>query len=170
MFSLRFYWLCDLAGVGWTKVGGFIGTWCCGIVLSWDWATGSANGCTAFGAGVGIGGAGVCNGFGMGRVTLVFLLIPALPCPILGLGMCGIIFVGGPWSIVCVWCIGLVWHVGGVGSVVGATIDFWHSGLMWGIKPLSTPWTSDTFVPIDFAWDLVCTNYLSVSVKSFSLW
>ena len=54
-----------------------------------------SNGCTTFGAGVGIGGAGVCIGFGMGGVTLGFLLVPALPCLILGLGMGGIVFVGG---------------------------------------------------------------------------
>ena len=153
-----------LAGFGWIMGGIAAGTWCCGNILSCNWTTDSGNGCTALGAGVGIGGAGVFIGFSMGGVTLGFLLIPALPCPVLGLGMDDTIFVGDPWSIGCVWCVGLVWCVGGVGCVIGVTIDFWCSGLTCSIKPLSAPWTSGTFIPLDFAWDLVCTKYLSVSV------
>ena len=39
----------------------------------------------------------------MGRpiLSLGFLLIPALPCPTLGLGKGGTTFVGSPWSIDC---------------------------------------------------------------------
>ena len=50
-------------------------------------------------AAVGIGGRVVCIGFGVGRITLGFLLIQALPCQILGLGTGGTIFIDGPWSI-----------------------------------------------------------------------
>ena len=35
----------------------------------------------------------------MGGAIFGFLLIPALPCPILGLGKGGTAFVGGFWSI-----------------------------------------------------------------------
>ena len=35
----------------------------------------------------------------MGRVIFGFLLIPALLCPILGLGIGGIVFVGSLWSM-----------------------------------------------------------------------
>ena len=86
-------------------------------------------------AGIGIGGAGigiqtgVCLGIGVGGITLGFLLSPALPCPILGLGMGigGLMSVDSLLSIGCVCC---------VGSIV---TDFCCSGLTCGFKPLSMP-------------------------------
>ena len=67
-------------------------------LLSWVLDTGSGSGCANLGAGVGIEEIG----FGMGRVISGFLLIPALPCPILGLGIGGTASVGSIWSVVCV--------------------------------------------------------------------
>ena len=54
----------------------------------------------------------------MGGITLTFLLIPALPCPSLGLDISGLMSVGG------------LLPVGGV------TTDFCLSGFTCGIKPL----------------------------------
>ena len=101
VLNLGSYWLCDAYG-GW-----FEKWWWC------DWTIGSGNDCTALRAGVGIGGTGVCIGIGVGIITLDFLLISALSCPILGLGMGGLITVGGPLVIgnVCqqvAFCLWLV--------------------------------------------------------------
>ena len=68
-------------------------------MLPCDWGTDSGNGCTVLGAGIGIGGVGIRIGLGMGRVTLGFLLIPAMPCPILDLGIGGTTFVGSLWTM-----------------------------------------------------------------------
>ena len=84
-----------LAGVGSTKSCGVVSTWCCGTILSCDWVTDSVNGCTILGAGFVIGGVGVWLGLDMGGVTFAFLLIPALPCPTLGLGY--------GWYCICRW-------------------------------------------------------------------
>ena len=78
--------------------------------------------------GVGIG-TDVCLSIGMGGITLGFLLSPALPCPILGLGMGigGLMSVGSLLSIDCVCCVGDV------------ITDFCHSGFTCRFKPLSLP-------------------------------
>ena len=68
-------------------------------MLPCDWVTSSVNGITSLGVGFGIGGAGIWLLSGMGGATLGFLLIPALPCPILGFGIGGNVLVGGPWSV-----------------------------------------------------------------------
>ena len=64
-------------------------------------------------------GVGICIGIGVGGLTLPFLLIPALPCPILGLDIAGLITVGSLLS---------------VGSV---TTDFCLSSFTCGFTPLS---------------------------------
>ena len=58
---------------------------------------------------------GSCMGICMGGTTLIFLLIPALPCQILGLG------------------------IGGLLSVGSFTTDFYLSGLTCGTELFSIP-------------------------------
>ena len=62
----------------------------------------------------------------MGGTTLAFLLILALPCPCLGLGIGGLLSVGG-------------------------FIGFCLSGFTCETKLFSIPWTSGNFTPLDFA-------------------
>ena len=99
-----------------------MGIWCWGCTFSCDWTIGSGNESASFGAGVGIGWAGVCLGNGIGWFVLIFLLSPALPWPNLGLGIgC----VGGPLSTGCVGLVGGMLCVGSVGN--GLCL----SGLTW---------------------------------------
>ena len=64
------------------------GLCCCGKIPTCDWTSESVNHCTVLGARIGFGATGVGKGLGklMGGAILGFLLSPALPCPILGLG------------------------------------------------------------------------------------
>ena len=80
---------------------GKLGTCCCGRILPCDWVNGSFNELISLGLGFGIGGGGIWLPSGMGRATLGFLLISALPCPTLGFGIGGNVLVGGSW--VCLW-------------------------------------------------------------------
>ena len=77
---------------------GKLGICCCGRILPCDWFTGSLNGITSLGLGLVLGG-GICLPSGMGRSTLGFLLIPALPCPTLGFGIDGNVLMGGSWFV-----------------------------------------------------------------------
>ena len=68
-------------------------------MLPCDWVTGSVNGITSLGVYFGIGRAGICLISGMEGATLGFLLIPALPGPILGFGIGGHVLVGISWFV-----------------------------------------------------------------------
>ena len=59
----------------------------------------------------------------------------------------------------CARSAGGMLHVGGIGN--GLCL----SGLTCGFIPLFTPCISGTLMPLDFAWDPVCTQYLFVSVS-----
>ena len=55
--------------------------------------------------------------------------------------------------------------VGGVLCVGSIDNDVYLTGLTCGFNPLFMTCISGTFMPLDFAWDLVCIRYLSVSVS-----
>ena len=78
---------------------GNVGTCCHGRVLPCDWVTSSVNGITSLGVGFGISRTDIWLLSGMGGATLGFILIPALPCPILGFGIGGHVLVGGSWFV-----------------------------------------------------------------------
>ena len=110
---------------------------CWGHTFTCDWVIGSGNGSAVFGTSVVIGWAVVCWGDGIGWFVLTFLLSPALPWPILGLGIgC----VGGPLLI--------LW-VGSDGN------GLCFPGLTCGSRPLFVPCISSILMPLDFACDLV---------------
>ena len=58
----------------------------------------------------------------------------------------------------CVKLVGGMLHVGSIGN--GLCL----SGLTCGSIPLFAPCISGTLIPLDFAQDLVCIRYLSVSL------
>ena len=90
-----------LAGTCCIRDGGATGLCYCGKVPACDWTSELVNVCIVLGARVGIRATGICISLGMlmGGAILGFLLIPALPCPILGLGIGSTTFVGSLWSI-----------------------------------------------------------------------
>ena len=136
-----------LAWVGWIMDFGKIGICCCGKILLCDWVTGSFNGIISFGLSFGIGRRGIWLPSGMGRATLGFLLIPALPCPTLGFG------IGGSWFVCGVWCLGLRWHTGGIGHENFTRF----SGLTWGTKTFFALCTSGNLMLLDLTLAVVCT-------------
>ena len=78
---------------------GKLGICCHGRILPCDWVTGSFNGIISLGLDFSIGGGGIWLPSGMGGATLGFLLILALPCPTLALGIDGNVLVGSSWFI-----------------------------------------------------------------------
>ena len=130
-----------------------MGICCWGCTFTCDWIIGSGNGSAVFGTCAVIGWAGVCWGNGIGWFVLTFLLSPALPWPILGLGIgC----VGSPLST---WCTN---NVGGKLCVGSDGNGLCFPSLTCGFRPLFAPCISGILMPLDFACDLVCTKYLSV--------
>ena len=100
--------------------------------LTCDWLTDLGNGCVVFGTCVTIGWASVCRGKGIGWFVLTFLFNPALPWPILGLGMG------------CVGCpLSMSW-IGNEGD------GFCLPGLTCVSKLLSAPCTSGNLIPLAF--------------------
>ena len=133
-----------------------MGMWCWGCTFFYDWTIGLGSDGASFGAGVDIGWASICLVNGIGWFVQFFLLSPALPWPILGLGIgC----VGSPLLTGCVRLVGGVLCVGSIGN--GLCL----SGLTCGFIPLFTPCFSGTLMPLDFAWDLVCISYLFAPVS-----
>ena len=57
----------------------------------------------------------------------------------------------------CTRLVGGMLHMGDIGN--GLCL----SGLTCGFIPLFTPFISSTLMPLDFAWDLVCTQCLFLS-------
>ena len=148
-----------VGSTGWCLSNG-MGIRCWGYTFSCNWGTGSGNDGVVFGTCGVIGWAGICLGNGIAWCVLNFLLSPALPWPILGLGIgC----VGCPLSTGCTNEVDGMLCLGSVGNglcLPGLTCEF---------KPLFTPCISGNLMPLDLASDLVCIRYLLVSGQLVSL-
>ena len=128
MLYFRTYWLYNACRIYQLMWGQWYGYMMLRLhILSCDWAIGSGNDGAAFGTCVVIGWAGICLGNGIGWCVLNFLLSPALPWPILGLG---IGWVGCPLSPGCTNKVGCMLCIGSVDN------DLCLPGLTCGFRTL----------------------------------